>query len=135
MSSITQMSRTKGVDDHHLPQTEVVPRARRRSFSAAYKRRVLHEADGLTEPGQIGALLRREGLYHSHLHKWRRWRDAGGLVEESSYAAGMQAENVRLRRELERAERRLERAEAIIEVQKKVYALLGLEEAPSGGSR
>jgi transposase len=134
MSSVTKMSRTNGVDNSHLPPTEVVPRANRRSFSSSYKRRIVREADACTEPGQIGALLRREGLYHSHLYKWRLQRDVGGFTEERP-DDGMQAENARLRRELERAERRLERAEAIIEVQKKLSALLGLEETPNSGGR
>ena len=58
---------------------EVVPRATRRQFSAAEKLRILQEADGCTQPGQIGALLRREGLYSSQLAKWRRLRARGQL--------------------------------------------------------
>ena len=59
--------------------TEVVPRARRRSFTAEYKRRILQEADSCTQSGQVGALLRREGLYSSHLTVWRRQREQGEL--------------------------------------------------------
>ena len=57
------------------PDPEVVPQAKRRRFSAEYKLRVLAEADSCTRPGEIGALLRREGLYSSHLTTWRRQRD------------------------------------------------------------
>src|SRR5438034_4549652 len=61
------------------PDPEVLPKAARRTFSAAEKLRILNEADACTQPGQIGALLRREGLYSSHLVKWRRLRAAGQL--------------------------------------------------------
>ena len=59
------------------PDPEVPEKARRRRFSAAYKLRILQAAEACTEPGEIGALLRREGLYSSHLSKWRRQREAG----------------------------------------------------------
>jgi len=62
-----------------IPDPEVVPKAKRRKFSAEYKRRILEEANDCTAPGQIGALLRREGLYSSYLSTWRRQRDRGLL--------------------------------------------------------
>ncbi len=62
-----------------IPNPEVPAQAKRRKFSGEYKRRILEEADKCTEPGEIGALLRREGLYSSNLTKWRRQRKAGGL--------------------------------------------------------
>ena len=62
-----------------VPDPEVVPKAKRRMFSAKYKLRILEEADSCTEAGQVGALLRREGLYSSHLTTWRRQRDKGVL--------------------------------------------------------
>jgi hypothetical protein len=60
-----------------LPDPEVVPMAKRRQFSAAYKRRILEEAESCSEPGEVGALLRREGLYSSHLTTWRQQRERG----------------------------------------------------------
>ena len=68
-----------GPDPAAQPDPEVVPKAKRRTFSVEYKRRILQEADQCTEPGQTGALLRREGLYSSHLTTWRRQREQGQL--------------------------------------------------------
>jgi transposase len=62
-----------------VPDPEVVPQAKRRRFNAEYKVRILEEADACSEPGEIGALLRREGLYSSHLTTWRRQREQGHL--------------------------------------------------------
>ena len=120
--------------------TEVVPRARRRSFPAAYKRRILQEVDRCTQSGQIGALLRREGLYSSHLSKWRQQREQGELDARKrgpSPADPASKEVERLRRENERLRKRLEQAETIIEVQKKLSNLLGIACAalPKGASR
>jgi len=125
----------------HIPDPEVVPKAERRKFSAEYKRRVLEEADACTESGQIGALLRREGLYSSHLTTWRRQREAGLLEALSPKKRGrngkdeMERELVGLRRENERLQARLEQAETIIEVQKKLSHLLGLAEENGTGKR
>ena len=112
------------------PDPEVMAQAERRHFTAEYKLRVLAEADACTKPGQIGALLRREGLYRSHLDKWRKQRREGTLQALSPQKRGPKAdpqavEIARLRRENERLQERLRRAENIIEVQKKVAALLG----------
>jgi len=120
--------------------TEVIPRARRRSFPAAYKRRILQEVDRCTQSGQIGALLRREGLYSSHLSKWRQQREQGerGTPKRGpSPADPASKEMERLRRENERLRKRLEQAETIIEVQKKLSNLLGIACAalPKGASR
>jgi len=110
----------------HEPDPEVLPKAERRQFSAEYKLRVLVEADRCSEPGQIGALLRREGLYSSHLSKWRQQRERGALSQQRGRKADPQtAELKRLQRENERLRSRLERAEHIIEVQKKLAELLG----------
>jgi transposase len=113
------------------PNPEVAERARRRQFTAAYKVRILLEADAC-EPGQIGALLRREGLYSSHLTHWRQQRNQGQLAALAPQrrgrpvqAAGEQ-ELARLRQENERLTQKLAAAEAIIDIQKKVSALLGL---------
>ena len=118
------------------PDPEVPEKARRRRFSAEYKLAILREADRCTEPGQIGALLRRERLYSSHLVDWRRQRDAGAL-EALARTRGrkptdpMQAEVERLRRANERLATRLAQAEKIIQIQGKVSELLGIPLDPA----
>ena len=117
-----------------VPDPEVVPRAKRRQFSAKYKLRILTEADQCTQRGEIGALLRREGLYSSHLTTWRRQRDWGQLAGLTSKKPGRKpdpqaAELARLQRENEQLKARLEQAETIIEVQKKLSQMLGLPPA------
>lgn len=126
------------------PDPEVLEKAQRRQYSAEYKLRVLREADA-TEPGQIGALLRREGLYSSHLNTWRRQREEGALSALSPKKQGpkvreknplarrvaeLEAENQKLRR-------RLQEAQVIIEFQKKVSDVLGipLSSPENGGTR
>jgi transposase len=112
---------------------EVVAKAKRRSFSAEYKQRILQEADrAATTPGSIGALLRREGLYSSHLVSWRRERSQGireALLPRQrgrkSQRNPLEEENQKLRRQLGQMTEKLRKAETIIEVQKKVAALLG----------
>ncbi len=124
-------------------ETEVTAKARRRQFTAEYKRRVLAEADACTKPGEIGALLRREGLYSSHLVEWRRSRERGALAELAGKKRGPAAKAVnplaRRVAELERANKRLawraERAEALVEVQKKVAELLGIQLPKPGEER
>ena len=74
------------------PDPEVTPKAKRRRFSAEYKLRILAEADGCTQPGEIGALLRREGLYSSHLTTWRRQRDEGQLYGLTGKKRGRKAD-------------------------------------------
>jgi transposase len=117
------------------PDPEVVPKARRRTFSAEYKLRILAEAETCNKKaGEVGALLRREGLYHSHLEKWRRQRREGSLQALASHKRGpkldLQATEIaRLRRENERLQARLKQAETIIEVQKKLSVLLGPSES------
>jgi transposase-like protein len=108
--------------------TEVVPKAKRRTFSAAYKRQILQAADACHQPGQVGALLRREGLYSSHLTSWRRQRDRGELgTQKRGKPADPQAKEVaRLQRQNERLQAQLSQAETIIEVQKKLCTLFGL---------
>lgn len=108
---------------------EVLPRAQRRRFSAEYKRRILQEADQCHQPGQIGMLLRREGLYSSHLSCWRQQRELGelGRLRPGKPAADPAVKVVaRLEREVSRLQGRLDRAEKIIAVQKKLCDLLGL---------
>jgi transposase len=113
---------------------EVNAKPERRQFSAEYKRRILEEADACTEPGQIGALLRREGLYSSNLINWRKQRAEGSLKGLSPKKRGPKPdpvanENAALRRRIERLEAELKRAETIIEVQKKLSDLLGLSDS------
>jgi transposase len=127
------------------PDPEVVADAKRRTFSAEYKQRILAEADAAAAlPGAIGALLRREGLYSSHLVTWRRERQAGILKGLTPHKRGpkskrspQEEELQKLRRENQRLTEELRKAEIVIDVQKKVGALLGwplpkadLEEKP-----
>ena len=121
------------------PDPEVVPKAERRRFSAEYKRRILQEAEACTQPGEVGALLRREGLYSSHLTTWRQQRRRGELqgltpAQRGRKADPQAAEIARLQRENERLKAQLERAELIIDVQKKLSQMLGLPETPSDES-
>lgn len=113
--------------------TEVVPKARRRFFTAAEKLRIVEAADGLGR-GEIGALLRREGLYSSLLTDWRRLRAAGQLsgepVRRGPRPDPQAAEVKRQQLEIARLQRQLARAEAIIEAQKKIAELL--DTAPPG---
>src|SRR5438093_12324973 len=114
-------------------ETEVVAKARRRRFTAEYKRRILREADRCTHPGEIGALLRREGLYSSHLTTCRAARDRGELAGLAPKPRGPKAtppdprdkKIAEQEREIVRWKQRAERAEALVELPKKVAALLG----------
>ncbi len=113
-----------------VPDPELAERPRRRRFSAEYKLSVVREADALTRTGEIGALLRREGLYSSHLATWRKQRDIGALVGLAPRKRGplgqspAQVELGALRRRLERTEADLQTARRVIEVQGNVSALL-----------
>ena len=110
------------------PNPEVPEKARRRQFSTAYKQRILEEADRCTELGQIGALLRREGLYSSHLSTWRSQREHALAAQRRGRKPSAQfgpAERIaELERDNERLHQQLEQAQAIIEVQKKLSELL-----------
>jgi transposase len=116
-------------------EVEVVGKAERRRFTAEYKQRVLREADKCQRPGEIGAFLRREGLYWSNLSTWRKQRESGELAGLSARNRGPErreknplADRVReLERENGRLKRRAERAEGIVELQKKVSEILGIE--------
>jgi len=113
---------------------EVPERASRQRFDAEYKLRILEEADRCTEPGQLGELLRREGLYSSHLTTWQKQREEGALNGLREKKRGRKSkrrdpkdlELARLRREKQELEERLRQAETIIEVQKKVSEILGI---------
>ena len=115
------------------PNPEVLARAKRRTYTGEFKQKVLAEADAARGSGEIGAVLRRHGLYSSHLTKWRQERKSGileGLAPQKrgpkSKANPLTAENQKLQRANERLTDRLRKAEIIIDVQKKVAMLLGL---------
>lgn len=120
------------------PDSEVIVPTKRRQFTVAEKLRILDEIDRC-EPGQIGGVLRREGLYSSHLTKWRRQRAGGQLQGRASQSRGRRAEPqgtelATLRRENERLQAELEQARLLIEVQKKLCQLFGLPTQPGDGS-
>ena len=123
------------------PTTEVSEKPARRRFSAEYKLRILAEADRCTELGQIGEVLRREGLYSSHLANWRRQRDEGVLAGLKPKRRGRKAksknplaeDNAKLQRENRRLKEQLRQAELIIDVQKKVSEMLSIPlKSPDG---
>jgi len=118
------------------PDPEVVALRRRRRFSVAYKQRILEEAERCSEPGEVGALLRREGLYSSHLTRWRAQRRGRQLEpQKRGRQADLQAAELkRLQRENERLKAQLERAELIIDAQKKLCQLLNLPSFPEDES-
>ena len=125
-----------GKSSEGLPDPEVVIKPERRHFTAEYKRRVLQEAEACMQRGEVGALLRREGLYSSHLTTWRQQRQRGELqgltpAKRGRKADPQAAEIARLQRETERLKAQLARAELIIDVQKKLSQMLGLPETPS----
>jgi transposase len=114
------------VAENERPKTEVPAKAKRRRYSAEFKRRILREAAACTKTGEVSALLRREGLYSSHLTTWRHAQDRGELEGLAPKKRGpkVEAKNpltarvAQLEAQLRRAEARAERAEAICEVQK-----------------
>jgi transposase-like protein len=112
-----------------VPDPELVEQAKRRRFTAGYKLRILHEAEACSRPGEVGALLRREGLYTSHLTYWRKQREEGALRELGrprgrKPADGRDREIAELQRRLERSESELAKARKVIEIQGNVSALL-----------
>jgi transposase len=122
------------------PDPEVPAKPERRKFRAEDKKRILEETDRAVEHGGVGAILRREGIYSSTLHGWRKERDAA-VRKAFSQKRGPQtkrnplsSENERLRRQNQRLQEELEKAHIIIDVQKKVAKLLGhpIPETPSG---
>jgi transposase-like protein len=121
--------------DAQRPDPEVVPTAKRRTFSKAEKLRILAAADACVAPGEIGALLRREGIYSSHLATWRKQRQlaaTSGALERKRGpkvdAVAAETRRVReLEKEVERLRAKLVKADLIIDVQKKLSTLLGLD--------
>jgi len=129
------MERTESVGEGGTaPSPEVLEKPVRRRFTVEYKARVLAEADACTEPGMLGELLRREGLYSSHLTTWRRQRDEGALAGLRPKRRGRKAkpknpladEVARLQRENQQLKEQLRQAELIIDVQKKVSEMLSI---------
>ena len=118
--------------------TEVTPRAKKRTFTLEYKRRILREADKC-QHGEIGALLRREGLYSSHLSDWRRQEEAGQLAGKKRGRKPKQSADekkmTKLQKENDRLRERLRHAELIIDAQKKIAALLGNLDKSEDGQR
>jgi transposase len=113
-----------------MTKTEVIAKAKRKQFSAAEKLRILREVDACQGSGEIGALLRREGIYSSYLTTWRRQRERGELDGLAPQKRGPKpdpqaAESARLKRENERLQKRLQQAELIIDFQKKAAQLFG----------
>ena len=120
------------------PDPEVPEKTPRRRFTAKYKLEVLKKADTCTQPGELGALLRKEGLYSSNLTTWKRQRDQGLLDVMSPKKRGrkkieknpLAQEVATLQRENERLRRKLKKAETIIEFQKKISEILGISQDP-----
>jgi len=123
-------SRVAGAVPVRVPDPELVERPKRRRFSAEYKLRIVREADACSRPGEVGELLRREGLYSSLLTEWRRARDSGALEALAPRRRGPARQSQELvelaavRRRLERSEADLATARKVIEIQGNVYALL-----------
>jgi transposase-like protein len=123
-----------------MPNTEVVVKAKRRQYTTEYKLRILREIEDKQGTGETGAILRREGLYSSHLTKWRRQRKQGELEGLAAQKRGPKidpqaVEMAKVQRENERLRERLRQAELIIDVQKKVAQILGItieEPQPDG---
>ena len=127
-----QPERSVGRPSRGESDPEVVPRATRRRFTAKYKAAILREAERCTGSGSLGAMLRREGLYSSHLANWRKQEAAQGQAGLTPKRRGPKpkpqpsAREKQLEREKRALEKRLAKAELIIEFQKKVHALLGI---------
>lgn len=129
---------TGGAASSAAPDPEVAAGGKRRQFSGAEKRRILNAADRCTKPGELGALLRREGIYSSMLATWRKQRAQAEEVALQARQRGRKADPVmtetrkleQLQRDNDRLRRRLAQAHTVIEVQKKLCTLLGLPTAP-----
>ncbi len=125
------------------PDPEVPEKRPRRRFTAKYKLRILAEADACTQPGQMGALLRREGLYSSNLTTWRKQRAQGILQAMSPKKRGRKRKQTnpltkqvaQLEKENRRLQDKLKKAETIIEVQKKISEILGINQNPDDSER
>lgn len=141
LSSMAQPSRNKDESDVTPPDPEVVATPKRRRYSADYKLRILKEADACTKPGEIGAILRREGLYSSLLTIWRRQRDAGLKSKKRGRKAkdadprdkkikALERETRSLQRDKALLKARLQRADLMLDLQKKCSEILGVTFPP-----
>ena len=113
------------------PEVDLAKAKKRRNLTVKYKLRILREVDALKNSGEIGALLRREGLYSSHLNAWRRERDNGHLSADAEIKRGrkamlseIEAENIRLKLKLAGIEVKYEQAQKLIEAQKKIAGIM-----------
>lgn len=139
-TEVPTMIDTPGRAASLLPDTEVQEKQPRRRFTAAYKIRILKEYEACAVPGEIGAFLRREGLYHSNITTWLRQRDEGALHALSPRKRGRKPRQANpLAREVARLERenkilaeKLQQAETIIDVQKKISEILGIPQNNNG---
>ena len=123
---------SNGTHSDGIPDPEVEPKAQHRHYTADYKQKILDEIDDTIHPGEIGAILRREGLYSQIISKWRHQRQQHGLADSDETKRGPKphpetAEVERLKREKAHLQAQLERAELIIDIQKKVSQLLGID--------
>lgn len=125
------------------PNPEVPEKKPRRRFTAAYKLRILQKYEACRQPGEIGALLRREGLYHSNINTWRRQRDQGALQGLSPKKRGRKAQKIdpmarkvaQLERQNRELAKKLKQAQTIIEFQKKISEILGSPLENNGESK
>lgn len=137
---VPSMSGTSDPAAPSPPDPEVPEKKPRRKYTAAYKLRILKEYEACTVPGEIGALLRREGLYHSNVNTWLRQRDKGALHGLTPRKRGRKPKKVnplarevaRLERENKKLAEKLQQAESIIDVQKKISEILGISQNNSG---
>jgi transposase-like protein len=133
-STLTTMIERAGHDMISAPDPEVPELKPRRNFTAKYKLRILDEADRCSQPGELGAMLRREGLYSSNLTTWRRQKEKGLLQVMSPKKRGRKHKEknplasrvAQLEKENRRLEQKLKQAELIIEAQKKMSEILGI---------
>ena len=127
----SMVERRSSGSGERVPDPEVVARPKRRRFTAEYKLRILREADACREAGEIGALLRREGLYSSHLVLWRRQREEAAQAQLKSRKRGPKAKVQdprvkQLERENALLKRQLDRVALLLDIQKKAGAILGI---------
>jgi transposase-like protein len=134
-------SRRLGPAGDSSPNSEIIAKPKRRRFTASYKAKIVREAATCTHPGQVGALLRREGLYSSQLAAWRlRYQhgEEAGLQENKRgrkpKQSALEKENARLSKQLQRTEKELTKAKLIIELQKKIADILGIVQPEAGDS-
>jgi transposase len=136
LSLVAGPERSEGAATNDAPRSsEVSAKRRRRRYSAEDKRRVLREADACNKPGELGALIRREGIYSSTLSQWRAARQRGEIAGLTAKKRGPKAHAVdardreiwQLQKENQKLKKRAERAEALVEIQKKVSQLLGIQ--------